>query len=217
MPSLPKNFRPVLALLAVVPSTRCLDAADVSFATQIRPLLEKHCTECHGKEKQKADLRLDLRPHAFKGGSGGPVIVPGDSGKSALVQRVLSEEKDERMPPKGPGLTGAETALLKAWVDAGAVWPETEADRAAQVDKRLEHWAYQPLRPTESGAGIDGYIDTALGKAGLRRSPEASRQVLIRRLSYDLTGLPPTPEEVAACVADPAPDADEKPIGRAHV
>ncbi len=85
MPSLPKNFRPVLALLAVVPSTRCLDAADVSFATQIRPLLEKHCTECHGKEKQKADLRLDLRPHAFKGGSGGPVIVPGDSGKSALV------------------------------------------------------------------------------------------------------------------------------------
>ena len=74
-----------LALLALVPSTRCLDAADVSFATQIQPLLEKHCTECHGKEKQKADLRLDLRPHAFKGGSGGPVIVPGDSGKSALV------------------------------------------------------------------------------------------------------------------------------------
>ena len=210
MPSLPKNFRPVLALLAVVPSTRCLDAADVSFATQIQPLLEKHCTECHGKEKQKADLRLDLRPHAFKGGSGGPVIVPGDSGKSALVQRVLSEEKDERMPPKGPGLTGAETALLKAWVDAGAVWPETEADRAAQVDKRLEHWAYQPLWPMESGAGIDGYIDTALGKAGLRRSPEAPREVLIRRVSYDLTGLPPTPEEVAAFVADPAPDAYEK-------
>jgi mono/diheme cytochrome c family protein len=175
-------------------------------------LLEKHCTECHGKEKQKADLRLDLRPHAFKGGPNGPVIVPGDSAKSPLLQRVLSEEEDERMPPKGARLTAAETALLKAWIEAGASWPETEADRAASIDKRLEHWAYQPLRPMTPGAGIDGYIDEALQKAGLRRSPEAPREVLLRRLTYDLTGLPPTPEEVAAFVADTAQDAYEKRV-----
>jgi hypothetical protein len=180
------------------------DAAD--FEKEIRPLLEKRCVECHGAKKQKADLRLDLRAHAFKGGESGVVIVPGDSAKSPLFQRVISESDDERMPPRkggGEPLSKDEVATLKAWIDAGAPWPESSAEKAAAVDARLQHWSLQPVKVVrDASSSVDFFIDEKLKTAGLVRSPEADPRTLIRRLSLDVIGLPPTPEEVEAFVAE---------------
>ena len=171
----------------------------VDFETNIRPLLTKHCAECHGAKKQKADLRLDVKAHALKGGESGAVIVPGDSAKSLLYQRVISEQPDEQMPPRksGRALTPAEIAVLKAWLDAGAVWPENAADKAASLDARRQHWALQPVKAAANPkASVDWFIDEKLKAAGLQRSPAADARTLIRRLYLDVIGLAPTPEEV---------------------
>ena len=200
-----------LTALAVEPSP----GAPAFFEKQIRPLLAKHCTECHGEKKQKAELRLDLRAPALKGGENGAVILPGDGGKSPLLQRVLSTDKEEQMPPKGERLDKEEVAALKAWIEAGAPWPESAADRAAAVDSRLQHWSLQPVKVAASGgASIDTFIAEKLKEAGLAMSPEADRRTLIRRATFDVTGLPPTPEEVEAFVADPDPKAYERLVDR---
>ncbi len=188
------------------------------FESKVRPLLERRCTECHGEKKQKADLRLDRKVHAFKGGESGAVIVPGDSAKSPLFRRVISEDDDERMPPrKGDGrpLSAEEIALLKMWIDAGAQWPETAADRDAAEDKRLQHWSLQSVRSTfDPNASVDFFIAAKLKAASLSPSAEADRRTLIRRACFDVTGLPPTPEEVDEFVADEDPKAYEKLIER---
>jgi len=184
-------------LLSAAPSVA------VDFQADIRPLLQKHCTECHGAEKQKSGLRLDAKIFAFKGGDDGAVIIPGDSAKSPLYQRIVSTDADERMPPKGERLTSAEAAMVKTWLDAGALWPESDADRAAAIDKRLQHWAWQPVKVApDAGSSIDAFIDAKLRTAGLARSPEADPRTLIRRMTFDVTGLPPSPEEVEAFVRE---------------
>ncbi len=109
------------------------------FDSEIRPLLQEHCIECHGEKKQKADLRLDAKGHAFKGGENGPAIVSGKSADSPLFQRIVSTDEDERMPPKDDPLTPVKIALIKAWIDSGANWPETAFDKAEAADKRLQH------------------------------------------------------------------------------
>lgn len=198
-----------LALLSLTAFTAIASALD--FDREIRPLLEKHCVECHGEKKQKGELRLDAKPYALKGGHDGPVIVPGDPAKSPLLQRVMSTDDDERMPPKGEPLSSRQVALLKTWIEAGAVWPENAADRAATVDKRLKHWSVQPLKTDfDEAASIDGFIKTTLAAKGLVMAPEADRRTLIRRLSFDLIGLPPTPERVEQFARDPDPQAYEK-------
>ncbi|MEI6713871.1 MAG: DUF1553 domain-containing protein [Verrucomicrobiota bacterium] len=206
------------ALTALVPySNQAAEPASAdpaSFESKIRPLLAKHCTECHGDKKQKGGLRLDLKSHAFKGGENGAAILPGNSTKSPLLQRVLSSEPDEKMPPKGERLSSEEIALLKNWLDTGAPWPESQADADAAIDKRLQHWSYQPIRTTESSASIDSLLTPKLKEAGLGFSPEADRATLIRRTYLDVTGLLPTPEETAAFVADPDPKAYDKLIER---
>ena len=188
------------------------------FESKVRPLLEKRCTECHGEKKQKADLRLDLRAHAFKGGESGVAIVAGDSAKSPLFQRVISEDDDERMPPsKGGGkpLTKDEVAILKTWLDSGAVWPESATDKAAAVDQRLRHWSLQPVKiAANPKASVEFFIAAKLKDAGLSPSAEVERRTLVRRACFDVTGLPPTPEEVEAFVADKDPMACEKLVER---
>ncbi len=198
------------------------------FEKHIRPLLRERCVECHGANKQKAELRLDAKSFALKGGDNGAVVVAGKSGESLLWKRIFSESEDERMPPKESGkpLTEKELAAVKAWIDAGAVWPESDADRAAASDKRSEHWAWQPVkrvvppgdgletRPTKDGHPVDAFINTKLRTNGLTMSPEADRRTLIRRLTFDLLGLPPTPEEVEAFVNDRDPKAYDKLIER---
>ena len=195
-------------------------AASADFEKEIRPLLQKHCVECHGEKKQKGELRLDAKTFAFKGGHDGAAIVPGKADASPLFQRIISSDDDERMPPKGEPLSAAQIAAVKAWIEGGAVWPESDADRTAAADKRLQHWSVQPVKLASALAepfglkpeqlSIDTFINASLSAKGLAMSPEADRRTLIRRLSFDLIGLPPAPERVEQFVRDDDPQAYEK-------
>jgi hypothetical protein len=189
-------------------------ALAVDFERDIRPLLQERCIECHGEKKQKGELRLDAKSFAFKGGHDGPAIVAGNLDKSPLYQRLISTDDDERMPPKGKLLTPLQIAAVKGWIESGAVWPENGTDRAALADKRLNHWAWQPLSKFSEPQTIDGFIRAKLVEKNLQPSPEADRRTLIRRLTFDLHGLPPTPDEVEAFVNDKGPKAYEKLIDR---
>ena len=192
----------------------------VDFDREIRPLLQKHCIECHGAKKQKGELRLDAKIFAFKGGHDDAAFVPGRSDRSPLYQRIISTNEDERMPPKGAPLTVAETNAVKEWINSGAVWPENDSDRAAAVDKRLQHWSVQPVKVASALAetlglkadqlSIDAFVSAKLKEHSLAMSPEADRRTLIRRLSFDLHGLPPSPERVEQFVKDADPKAYER-------
>jgi hypothetical protein len=193
-----KRFLPVLLVLTLF-SGLCLGLDGVRFETEIRALLQERCVECHGADKQKGELRLDAGPFVFKGGHEGPAVVAGDAAGSPLLQRVLSVDADERMPPKGPPLTPAQVAALREWIESGAAWPENAADRAATVDHRLEHWAVQPVkRQFAADTSVDGLVRQRLREQGLLPAPEADARTLVRRLFLDVWGLPPDPEEVAA-------------------
>lgn len=196
------------------PATRRVD-----FETDIRPLFVQHCYACHGPDKQKAGLRLDRRAEALRGGDDGPVILPGKSGESPLIRLTAGLDPDRTMPPKGQRLTPEQIGLLRAWIDQGAVWPAT-----ASEDPR-DWWSLRPLQrpplPELSAADVQGarnpidhFILAKLREKGLVPSPEADRRTLIRRVTFDLIGLPPTPEEVEAFVADPDADAYERLVDR---
>lgn len=183
-------------------------AAPVDFVREVRPIFEKYCYECHGDKKQKGGLRLDVKSAALKGGdSHGPDIIPGKAKQSHLLQVVTSGDEDEVMPPKGTRLNATHVATLTAWIDQGAVWPDG-VDAAKLKDTR-DHWSFKPLRTPSVGSAktadltIDGFVDAKLGEKGLRRSPPADAATWLRRATFDLTGLPPTPEEVAAFVQKP--------------
>ena len=197
----------------------------VDFETQVRPLLVQHCAKCHGATVHKSGLRLDARHSAFKGSDSGPVIVPGKADESRLFQRMTSAIDEERMPPEGPPLHADDIDLLKRWINAGADWPETDYDREAARDPRLDHWAWQPIRNDSPPAlpaqletmvanDIDRFILAKLNEKQLAQSPEADRRTLVRRLSFDLHGLPPTPQDVDAFVNDAAPGAVERLVDR---
>jgi hypothetical protein len=158
------------------------------------------------------------------GGNGGAVIVPGKSADSRLIHAVAGGDPDVKMPPEpGKPLTAEQVGTLRAWIDQGADWPE-QAGPAAPAPVKSSHWAFQPVKrpsvpvsrePTASERNpIDAFIRARLEKEGLSPSPEADRVTLIRRVSLDLTGLPPTPEEVDAFVEDESPDAYEKVVDR---
>jgi hypothetical protein len=188
----------------------------VDFVRDIQPILSARCYSCHGPDKQKGELRWDSKASAFKTGDHGPVIVPGNSARSRVVRLVAGLEPDTIMPPRGERLTAAQIGLLRAWIEQGANWPETGLAKAA--DKR-DHWAFKaPVRPAipivhDKKWGrdpIDTFVLARLEKEHLRPSPEAERETFIRRASLDLTGLPPTVQEVAAFLADRRPDAYQR-------
>ena len=197
-------------------------AQPIDFDRQIRPLLRTHCAECHGPTKQKSGLRLDAKTFAFKGGDHGPVLIAMKSGDSELFRRVTRADAEKRMPPGPKPLTADQIGLLKRWIDAGVDWPETRADRDAERDKRLDHWAWQPVLKVavpvvndQSVANdIDRFIAAKLRERGLKFAPEVDRRTYIRRLSFDLLGLPPTPEAVREFETDPDPLAHEKLVDR---
>src|SRR5215471_13027343 len=188
----------LLALLSLAPAA----AGEVRFSRDVRPILSNRCFKCHGPDLKKGGLNLQARDSAVKPrGRRGPAIVPGKSGDSRLIERITATDPDERMPPKGDPLTPAQVATLKAWIDQGA--------------KYEEHWAYvkpvrPPLPPVKNRAwvrnDIDAFVLARLEQEGLSPSPEADRATLIRRLSLDLTGLPPTGEEIDAFLADRSED-----------
>lgn len=203
--------RIVLFLATVLVGTPGGLIGEVSFEREIRPLLQKHCVECHGQKKQKGQLRLDARVFVFRGGEHGAVVLAGSAAGSSVYQRLVSRDEGERMPPEGQPLASAEIAAIRDWIEQGAVWPETDADRVASRDVRMEHWAVQPVkRDFRADASIDGFIHSGLSAKGLSMSAEADRRTLIRRLSFDLHGLPPSPERTDQFLRDKDPDAYEK-------
>ena len=183
----------------------------VDFARDVAPLLAR-CVTCHGPQVQQNGLRLDDRESALKGGKTGPVILPGRGAASRLILRVSGAKGLMAMPPTGEKLTPQEVVLLRYWIDQGAKWTS-----AAKAPGRHPHWAFQPLRRPPVPAGrrpVDAFILARLEKEGLKPSPEAPRSTLLRRLSLDLTGLPPTLDELAQFLADTRPDAYERQVDR---
>jgi mono/diheme cytochrome c family protein len=219
---MPARLAPVVALAGLIPIAG--PAADpprpaaADFDRDVKPLLAAHCLKCHGPDKQKGGLRLDRRADALKGGDSGPAIDPGKPADSLLLTLVAGDDPDRVMPPTGDRLTAAQVATLRAWVEQGADWP---ADGSAAADP-ADWWSLRPVvRPPVPAADpkwgrtpIDAFVLAKLRGKGLAPSPEADRRTLIRRLSFDLIGLPPTPEEVEAFETDPAPDAYERLVDR---
>ncbi|WP_435020780.1 PSD1 and planctomycete cytochrome C domain-containing protein [Tundrisphaera sp. TA3] len=212
------------ALVALMPGPLpAQPAADFeAFEKEVRPLLIEQCAKCHGAEKQKAGFRVDSRQSMLDGGDSGPAVVAGKPGESLLIEAVR-QDGDLKMPPDRK-LSPDQIAALERWVAAGAPWP---ADPAPAVDRRKEawanHWAFRPVAdprpPLPRDASwcrtpVDAFIKQGLEAKGLDPSPPLDRARLIRRVTYDLTGLPPTPEEVRAFVADESPDAYEKLVDR---
>ncbi|MGH9853600.1 MAG: DUF1549 domain-containing protein, partial [Blastocatellia bacterium] len=182
----------------------------VDFNREIRPILSDNCFACHGPDEnqRKARLRFDTKEGAFaKPG----VITPGDAAQSKLIKRVTSKDPDVVMPPPASGhkLNDKQIELLKRWIDEGAQWNE--------------HWAFvapkRPEVPKVTNAAwvrtpVDSFILARLEKEGLKPSPEADKVTLLRRVHFDLTGLPPTPADVDAFLADKSPDAYEKVVDK---
>ncbi len=200
-----------------------------SFEKHIRPLLAEHCIECHGEKKVKGGLRLDSRASAFAGGDLGPAIIAGDADKSLLIRAVRHVDEDLQMPPKRK-LSEAAVAELVAWVKGGAVWPEDGGEKGVKAggevpfsDLLKSHWAFQPMSQfavpslkvgERAKTAIDGFILAKLEAAGLGLAPMADKNTLLRRVTLDLTGLPPSPEQVAAFLADESPEAFKKVVKR---
>jgi hypothetical protein len=194
-----------------------LAAADtVDYLHDIKPILKERCYACHAAVKQKGQLRLDTAAFVRKGGRHGPAIVPGKLADSHLVQRVCDPEDSVRMPPEGKPLTDRQIALLKAWIEQGAAAP---ADEKPEADPR-KHWAFvEPLRLTipaaaPSGNPIDAFLAAMHGRHGLKPNPPADKAMLLRRVTLDLIGLPPSREELHTFLADTSPDAYEKVVDR---
>ncbi|MFN0077945.1 MAG: PSD1 and planctomycete cytochrome C domain-containing protein, partial [Prosthecobacter sp.] len=173
------------------------------FEAKIRPVLVKHCYECHSAEsgKSKGDLMLDTKQSIRAGGETGPAVVPGDAARSLLLSAIKHSDPDLEMPPKKPQLPKAIIADFETWIKAGAADSRESAVKAAErppvdVESGRKFWSYQ--KPKLIAGSIDGFIEAKLKENGLVPAPEAEPVVLLRRLYFDLIGLPPTPEEVAA-------------------
>ena len=201
----------ILTLLIVKPA--CCEDGPISFNRDIRPILSDNCYACHGPDakQRKAKLRFDRREGVFSPPSGSPVIFPGDPDKSVMVFRITHPNDDVRMPPPDQKrqLTQEQIALLSRWIEQGATWER--------------HWVYTPPRRpaipniknrTWAQNEIDSFVQSRLEAEGLKPSPEAEKRVLIRRLSFDLTGLPPSPAAAEDFVQDESPKAYENLVDR---
>jgi hypothetical protein len=211
------------------------------FEEKVRPILAENCYKCHGSEKQKGSLRLDVRDAVFAGGESGPVIVPGKPDESALVEAIKWQALE--MPPTGK-LSESQIATITEWIRIGAPMPkdhgggglEVRKTRGVITEEDRQWWAFLPVRRPEvprseirgqksdvsdgtrsvpaTYGPIDAFVAAKLHENDLLPAPEADRRTLIRRLSFDLVGLPPTPEEIDAFLADDAPDAYERQVDR---
>ena len=199
------------------------------FEAKVRPVLVTRCVACHGPDKQKAGLRLDTPDGMKKGGESGPVVSPGKPEASRLVEAITYHDESLQMPPKAK-MSDSEIEALTRWVKSGALWPEPKASRSASDEKGgtvsakdREFWSFRPVKKVEppavkdaawSKSAIDRFLIAAMEKKGLSPSPRADKRALIRRVTFDLTGLPPSPEEVEAFVKDESPGAFAKVVDR---
>ncbi len=208
----------MLAVWAALLCAAALPAADASapallWSDGLKKVFADRCFACHGSLAQQAGLRVDTAAALVAGGASGQVVVPGDPEAGSLLARVTHPDPAERMPPEGEGepLSPAEMETLKAWIAAGCPAPP---DEQPERDPR-DHWAFRPrVRPVVPAVAhpdrvrnpIDAFLEDARGRAGIAPQPEAPRQLLVRRLYFDLVGLPPTHEELSALLADTSPD-----------
>jgi hypothetical protein len=227
---------PALAMgLLLVPHTTAQDLQSlpppagikVDFSRDIEPIFRERCQSCHGPKLQNGGLRLDTRAGAMAGGYSGPVIKPGGSAESRLIQLVAGLKKGLVMPVGGLRLSPEQVGVLRAWIDQGAPWPEPGNNASetplARTASKSAHWAFlppkRPVVPQLKDSSwvrnpIDAFILAEFESQSIRPSSEASRPTLIRRLSLDLTGLPPTPEEVNHFIEDTSPDAYDHLVDR---
>ncbi len=203
------------------------------FEQRIRPTLVNECSECHGAKKQKGGLRLDFRDGLRKGGDSGPALIPGEAKKSLLIQSIRHEAPDSRMPKDRPQLPDVVIADFVTWVDQGAVDPRDQPPAAsattltdhvswaATLKARKDWWSFQPVRKPAvpkvkhtawSEHPVDRFLAAKMEERGLRPSPVASRESLLRRVTFALTGLPHTMDEVEEFRRDASPDAYEKRV-----
>lgn len=224
MKSLPSFAAAILLLsgYSTVAAAENEPAQEVDYLRDIKPILAKHCFECHSSKAQKSGLRLDTAAAILRGGDSGPALDKEQVNESLLIQAVTGAEGVSVMPPKGDRLTAEQIGRLKAWIAQGAKAPADETAEAAAVTKST-HWSFQPVvRPqppqvrhwTWVRNPVDNFVAAKLEALGLEPSVEADRITQIRRLSFDLLGLPPTPAEVDQFLADTRPDAYEQLVDR---
>jgi hypothetical protein len=219
-----KTLYSLLIMLFLFATPRPSDAADeVSFELQVRPILTAKCLECHGPETQESHLRLDRRSSMLRGGdSGEPAIIVGDGEKSHLIALVSGHEAGKLMPPdEANRLTESEIQILRTWIDAGANWPGSENESDAESGE-LDHWSFKQVTAIAPPSinnefvsnPIDAFILQQLNERNIVPNPRAPKAELIRRIYLDMLGLPPTPEEVSAFVADERLDAYQQLVER---
>ena len=176
-------------------------AERIDYVRDVKPIFKRHCFRCHGPLKAESELRLDTKALALEGGESGPALIPGNSAKSGLIQRITGDE-ESRMPPGGNRLSNDEIATLKKWIREGAVSPTDE-----KAEDPRSHWSYQPIqRPQPPAAGdaewsrnpIDAFIVQKQQQAKVAPRAAAARHVLLRRVYLDLIGLPPSREQLRA-------------------
>ncbi|AWO01141.1 hypothetical protein DLD77_05270 [Chitinophaga alhagiae] len=198
------TYRAVLCacvfMMAAAQFAGCSSRRQVDYSSEVKPILNKHCISCHGGVKQSGGFSVLFREEALGNTkSGHPAIIPGDAGRSEFIRRLHSKDPKERMPYKSAPLSKEEISILTRWVEQGAQWGE--------------HWAYvAPAAPKEKEAGIDFYINEKLEEENLGAAPAADKVTLLRRLSLDLTGLPPADNMMAAFLADNSAGAYEKMV-----
>lgn len=195
----------------------------VDFARDVLPIFENSCYGCHGPKRQRSGFRLDRRQAALRGGEIGAAIIPGKSAESPLIQYVAGVEDGMRMPPEGSRLSATQIGILRRWIDDGANWPDTFAGEISAT--ATDWWSLRPIvRPVVPEmtpadqqwirTPVDAFILTRLRQVELAPSPEANRRTLLRRLTFDLHGLPPTPEQLDEFLTDLAPNAYERLVDR---
>ncbi len=232
------RFRPFwlasLGLIALLPVRSAITAqplekarvpsSEVDFESSVAPIFRNRCFACHSEIQQMGGLRLDRSEDALRGGVSGAVIHPGDSAGSKLIRMVTGVDEGSVMPLGGEPLTPEQVSILRAWIDQGANWKRiAPVDRAQPQDPRWAHWSFQPIRrPSLPGIEnpawieneIDAFVLARLEREGIAPSPEADRGRLIRRLSLDIIGLPPSPNQVTAFLADDREDAYDRLVER---
>lgn len=215
------SIRTLATLTLVMAPAAAAPASEELFARRVAPILSRSCLGCHDAAKKRGGLDLSTRAGLLAGGEDGAVIVPGKAAKSKLVQFVTGAKP--RMPRAGARLADGEAAVISKWIDEGAKWPANVTLVATGTPKDGTWWSLRALArpevPAVKGRGwgrspLDAFVLAALEARGLKPSAEADRRTLMRRVTFDLTGLPPTPEEVDAFVTDDSPDAYEKVVDR---
>ena len=195
----------------------------VDFSRDIQPIFQEHCSRCHGNGKEKGGLSLSTRSRALDGGDTGPAMIPGLSSRSQLVSLVAAIDEDRIMPPDGEKLEDSQIGLIRAWIDQGANWPAEAEEIDPKTVRALEHWSFKPIRrpeipqtlqPDWNQTPVDPFIFAKLAANDLKPSPPANKLALLRRLTFDLTGLPPQPEEILEFANDNRPDAFSRVVDR---